>query len=313
MLHSNYLKQLDLQDIVVFLNLLEQRSAKRTAELMNVSQPTVSYCLKRLRSCFDDALFASSQGGLKPTTKAEKIAPYLRMVVESVNRCAEGIGEALPLTERKIWKLCAPEYFELLFLSQALAVLSSAHASNTSLHLERLSRDLPVDRLISGDIDIAIGFGPGYHQMHPELQWQPVLNDEFVCLTSQASLTSEEAMSLDEFCASPQVFPTPWISEKNMVDSWLEKVGRSRNVLVRANGYQACVNIVAAVPSTVAMPARLLPYLRIPQELKVCQPPMGFPSFTLDMVWARSRGQSKDISSLRKLVHDVAGGMLIER
>ena len=54
MLHSNYLKQLDLQDIVLFLTLLEQRNAKRTAEIMNVSQPTVSYGLKRLRNCFDD-------------------------------------------------------------------------------------------------------------------------------------------------------------------------------------------------------------------------------------------------------------------
>ncbi|GLH34178.1 hypothetical protein BR1R5_35670 [Pseudomonas sp. BR1R-5] len=86
MLHSNYLKQLDLQDIVVFLNLLELRSAKRTAELMSVSQPTVSYCLKRLRGCFDDTLFASSQGVLLPTTKAEKIAPYLRMVMTAKDK-----------------------------------------------------------------------------------------------------------------------------------------------------------------------------------------------------------------------------------
>lgn len=57
MLHSNYLKQLDLQDIVLFLTLLEQRNAKRTAEIMNVSQPIVSYGLKRLRNCFDDVYF----------------------------------------------------------------------------------------------------------------------------------------------------------------------------------------------------------------------------------------------------------------
>ncbi|MGE8399237.1 MAG: LysR family transcriptional regulator [Burkholderiales bacterium] len=312
MLHSNYLKQLDLQDIVVFINLLELRSAKRTAELMNISQPTVSYCLKRLRGCFDDTLFSSSQGVLKPTTKAEKIAPYLRVVVESVNRCAEDDSSASPQAQRKIWRICAPEYFELSFLPQALAVLSRTHG-NTSLHLERLSRDLPVDRLISGDIDIAIGFGPGYHQMHPELQWQPVLSDDFVCVTSQGMLASEEAMSLDEFCASPHVFPTPWISEKNMVDSWLDKVGRSRNVLVRANGYQACVNIVAAVPATVALPARLLPHLRIAPGLKVCTPPLGFPSFTLDMIWSRDRSDSKDISSLRALVEAVAQTLLTER
>jgi DNA-binding transcriptional LysR family regulator len=53
---------------------------------MSVSQPTVSYCLKRLRGCFDDTLFASSQGVLLPTTKAEKIAPYLRMVMTAKDK-----------------------------------------------------------------------------------------------------------------------------------------------------------------------------------------------------------------------------------
>lgn len=305
MLHSNYLKQLDLQDIVVFLNLLELGSAKRTAELMNVSQPTVSYCLKRLRGCFEDTLFFSSKGVLQPTTKADKIAPYLRVVVESVNRCAEADSTLSPQAIRKIWRLCAPEYFELSFLPLALAMLSRTQ-SNTSLHLDRLSRDLPVDRLISGEIDIAIGFGPGYHQMHPQLQWQAVLNDDFVCLTSTEDLANDSAMSLDEFCASSHVFPTPWISEKNMVDSWLDKLGRSRNVLVRANGYQACVNIIAAVPATLALPARLLPHLRIPEQVKICEPPLGFPNFTLDMIWARERTASKDLSSLRALIEHVA-------
>lgn len=309
MLHSNYLKQLDLQDIVVFLNLLEHRSAKRTAELMNVSQPTVSYCLKRLRGCFDDTLFASSQGLLQPTVKAEKIAPYLRVVIESVNRCAEADASADGVAMPRIWRLCAPEYFELAFLPQALASLSRSHA-NTSLHLERLSRDLPVDRLIAGDIDLAIGFGPSYHQLHPELQWQPVLSDGFVCLTSERGLAQPGVMSLDEFCQSAHVFPTPWISEKNMVDGWLEKIGRTRNVLVRANGYQACVNILAAVPATVSLPARLLAHLRIPEGVMQCQPPMGFPVFTVDMIWSRDRSLSGDVASLRTLIQDVASELL---
>lgn len=309
MLHSNYLKQLDLQDIVVFLNLLEQRSAKRTAELMSISQPTVSYCLKRLRGCFDDALFASTQGDLLPTSKAEKIAPYLRVVVESVNRCAEEeTGWAVP-DFTTVWQLFAPEYFEVFVLPQAMRALAMANP-NVSLHLERLSRDLPIDRLISGDVDIAIGFGPGYHQLHPELQWQSIINDEFLCLTSFPGQRAGRAMTLDEFCASPHVYPTPWLSEKNMVDGWLEKVGRSRSVLVRANGYQACINIVAAVPATLALPARLLPLLRLPDNVLVCGPPMGFPTFTLDMIWARDRGDTQRIFSLRRLIERAAEQIL---
>jgi DNA-binding transcriptional LysR family regulator len=309
MLHSNYLKQLDLQDIVVFLNLLEQRSAKRTAELMSISQPTVSYCLKRLRGCFDDALFASSQGALLPTTKAEKIAPYLRVVVESVNRCAEQEADWPTAAVTKAWQICAPEHFELSLLPIALQSLAKAHI-NVSLHLERLSRDLPIDRLISGDVDMAIGFGPGYHQMHPELKWHSILNDDFFCLTSYLNSGVKGAMSLDEFCASPHVYPTPWLSEKNMVDGWLEKIGRSRQVLVRANGYQACINIVAAVPGTLALPARLLPLLRIPENVMVCEPPLGFPRFTLDMIWAKERSHSPDIESLRRLIQSASESIL---
>ncbi|WP_311969018.1 LysR family transcriptional regulator [Pseudomonas baltica] len=309
MLHSNYLKQLDLQDIVVFLNLLEQRSAKRTAELMSVSQPTVSYCLKRLRGCFDDTLFASSQGDLLPTTKAERIAPYLRVVVESVNRCAEQEIGWPAVDVNKVWQIYAPEYFELLVLPQAMHALGTAHP-NVSLHLERLGRDLPIDRLISGDADIAIGFGPGYHQMHPEVEWQSILNDKFFCLTSNPGHGGAGAMTLDEFCASPHVFPTPWLSEKNMVDGWLEKIGRSRTVLARANGYQACVNIIAAVPATLALPARLLPLLRIPENVMVCEAPMGFPTFTLDMIWSKDRSRSQSIASLRQLIAQASARLL---
>lgn len=305
MLHSNYLKQLDLQDIVVFLNLFELRSAKRTAELMSISQPTVSYCLKRLRACFDDTLFASSQGALVPTTKAQKIAPYLHLVVDSVNRCAEDEAGWPSAPVAKVWQICAPEHFELSVLPRALHALAKTHTA-ISLYLERLSQDLPIDRLMAGDVDIAIGFGPGYHQLHPGLEWQSILSDEFVCLTSYRHSGTDDAMSLDAFCASPHVYPTPWLSEKNMVDSWLEKIGRSRRVLVRANGYQACINILAAVPGTLALPARLLPLLRIPESLVVCEPPMGFPRFTLDMIWAKDRGQTPDIASLKTLIQFAA-------
>ncbi|MEH2921655.1 LysR substrate-binding domain-containing protein [Samsonia erythrinae] len=304
MLYSNYLKQLDLQDIVVFLNLLEQQSAKRTAELMCISQPTVSYCLKRLRTCFDDALFVLSHGILLPTLKAVKIAPYLKLVVESVNRCAENEDSA-PASVNKVWRVCAPEYFELSLLPLSLTTLARERA-NVSFHIERLGNSLPIDRLMSGNIDIAMGFGPGYHQLHPDLQWQSILDDEFVCVTSLLGQTSDKPMNIDDFCSSPHIFPTPWVSEKNIIDGWLEKIGRSRKLLARANSYQACINIVAALPVTLALPARLLPFLLIPEKVIVCKPPLGCPTFTLDMIWAKERSHHEEVFSLRSLIQRVS-------
>lgn len=301
MLHSNYLKQLDLQDIVLFLTLLEQRNAKRTAEIMNVSQPTVSYGLKRLRNCFDDVLFSSAGGVLAPSSKAENIAPYLKMVVESVNRCAEDDCMSASGAISKVWQLCAPEYFELSLLPYVLSYVV-AESPGVSLHLEKLGRDLPVDKLMCGDLDLAIGFGPGYHQMHPDLAWESILTGSFVCLASHVRVNPDAPISLDEFCATPNVFPTPWASEKNMVDSWLETIGRSRNILAKANSYQAAINILSKVPAILALPSHLVSLLNIPAGVRICQPPHGFPIFTIDMVWSRERSQSQEFFKLREHV-----------
>ena len=181
MLCNSHLKQLDLQDIVVFLNLMEFRSAKKTAEIMSVSQPTVSYCLKKLRECFEDVLFIAIDGGMSPSKKAERIMPYMRMMVDSINQCVDS-NESI-YAEQKVWRICAPEYFELLSLPNIFNAVNQSYP-NTSLEIQRLEQDLPLEKLLVGDIDIAIGFGPGYHQLHPNLNWVSFFSDDFCCLTT---------------------------------------------------------------------------------------------------------------------------------
>ncbi|MEN6670071.1 LysR family transcriptional regulator [Psychrobacter sp. B38] len=301
MLCNSHLKQLDLQDIVVFLNLMECRSAKRTAELMNVSQPTVSYCLKKLRECFDDALFIPTDGGMNPSKKAERITPYMRMTVDSINQCVGSEGSIY--SEQKVWRICAPEYFELLSLPHILSAINQ-NGLNTSLEMQRLEQDLPLEKLLVGDIDIAIGFGPGYHQMHPNLEWMSFLSDEFCCLTTYqgTDTATQNRMDINHFCASPHVFPTPWISDTNMVDGWLDKIGKKRTILAKTNSYQSCINIIDQIPATLSLPRKLVPLLNIPKHASILDPPLGFPNFTLDMVWSKGRADSPDIQALKALI-----------
>lgn len=301
MLCNNHLKQLDLQDIVVFLNLMELRSAKKTAELMSVSQPTISYCLKKLRECFDDILFIPTDGSMSPSKKAERITPYMRMTVESINQCVDSVKN-IPF-EQKVWRICAPEYFELCLIPNILSSINQKY-SNISLEVQRLGQDLPLDKLVVGDIDIAIGFGPGYHQLHPNLNWKSLVSDDFCCLTTDQGADTDinGYMDIDFFCDSPHVFPTPWISEKNMVDGWLDKIGKKRMVLARTNSYQSCINIIDQIPATLCLPKKLVPLLNIPESVNILRPPLGFPSFTLDMVWSRGRSESPDIKELKKII-----------
>ena len=302
MLYTNSLKQLDMQDISIVLLLIENRSAKRVAEMLNLSQSSISYSLKKLRHCFDDKLFENSDGAMQPTARVLAIKPYLQNIMQCINQCAkEGADQGSVLRQ---WNITAPEYFEILMLPTLLQQVRSS-GRNGSLSVSRLGKDLPINELLASDIDVCFGFGPGYHQRHPLLGYRSLNEDSFVCLSSVAKHQPKSALDIDDFCDAPHIFPTPWLSEKNMVDSWLEKQSRRRNIFTRANSYHAGVNILLAVPALIVIPKKIVATLNISPKIKVLEPPTGFPTFTLDMIWSRERHIHNDFHQLEALIEKI--------
>ena len=302
MLYTNALKQLDMQDISIVLLLIENRSAKRVSEMLNVSQSSISYSLKKLRYCFDDKLFENSDGAMQPTARVLAIKPYLQNIMQCINQCAkEGAEQGSVLRQ---WNITAPEYFEILMLPTLLQQVR-ATGRNWSLSVSRLGKDLPINQLLSSDTDVCFGFGPGYHQQHPLLGYRSLNEDSFVCLSSVPKHQPKTFLDIDEFCDAQHIFPTPWLSEKNMVDGWLEKQSRHRNIFTRANSYHAGVNILLAVPALIVIPKKIVATLNVPPTLKVLEPPAGFPTFTLDMIWSRERNIHSDFHQLEAVIEKI--------
>ena len=302
MLYTNALKQLDMQDISIVLLLIENRSAKRVSEMLNVSQSSISYSLKKLRYCFDDKLFENSDGAMQPTARVLAIKPYLQNIMQCINQCAkEGAEQGSVLRQ---WNITAPEYFEILMLPTLLQQVR-ATGRNWSLSVSRLGKDLPINQLLSSDTDVCFGFGPGYHQQHPLLGYRSLNEDSFMCLSSVPKHQPKSFLDIDEFCDAQHIFPTPWLSEKNMVDGWLEKQSRHRNIFTRANSYHAGVNILLAVPALIVIPKKIVATLNVPPTLKVLEPPAGFPTFTLDMIWSRERNIHSDFHQLEAVIEKI--------
>jgi LysR family transcriptional activator for leuABCD operon/LysR family transcriptional activator of mexEF-oprN operon len=67
----------DLNSLVTFLVVYQERGVSKAARLLNVTQPAVSNVLVKLRASFDDPLFIPCGRSVKPTTKADLIAQTL--------------------------------------------------------------------------------------------------------------------------------------------------------------------------------------------------------------------------------------------
>ncbi|WP_281439151.1 LysR family transcriptional regulator [Pseudomonas moorei] len=80
----NDLRNIDLNLLVVFEALIQERNVTRAAHRLALGQPAVSNALSRLRCLFNDPLFMRSGRMMEPTPRALWAAQILGPALDSV-------------------------------------------------------------------------------------------------------------------------------------------------------------------------------------------------------------------------------------
>src|SRR5476649_559075 len=76
---------LDLNLLRLFDALAEERSVTRAGARLGLTQSAVSHALSRLRHALQDELFVRGPDGMRPTARAQEIAPMLRQGLEQLH------------------------------------------------------------------------------------------------------------------------------------------------------------------------------------------------------------------------------------
>jgi len=98
---------LDLNLLITFDALLDERSVSRTAKRFGMSQTAVSAQLARLRDHFEDPLFTSNGRGVEPTAFALQLAQPVRDVVWNAQQIAAARHFFEPSTAQRRFALTA--------------------------------------------------------------------------------------------------------------------------------------------------------------------------------------------------------------
>lgn len=155
--------------------------------------------------------------------------------------------------------------------------------------------------MLDGQVDLVFDFGPEYHRPAPELQALALFSDELLCVQDRAQ-PRHERLELDEFCRRRFVFPTPLdASNANLVDTWLRRQGRSREVAARANSYVAALQLLSGSDFVLMLPRRIHALLDDGRH-RACLAPSGLPPFALHLSWSRAADQDPANLWLREQV-----------
>jgi DNA-binding transcriptional LysR family regulator len=201
------ISQLDLNLLVVFDAVYQQKNVSWAARTLGKSQPNVSAALSRLRAVFQDPLFVRNGVGVKATKRAEELGPSIRVALEQLQTSLKMRSVFDPKTAAHEFRISISDYLQAVLLPGLIAYLDRA-ALKVGLRVANLAADDAALALKEGGLDLLIS---SYPPTSIRLQQQRLFSDEYVCAFRadhpeiNETLTAQQLsqLRLADLCASP--------------------------------------------------------------------------------------------------------------
>jgi DNA-binding transcriptional LysR family regulator len=165
--------------------LLTERNVTRAAERLHVTQPTMSGMLHRLRTQFDDQILIRNGRSMELTPLGTSLVEPVREALTRVEALARVEATFDPATSRRTFSIMTSDYCVMVFMPHVVATLVKIAPG---IRLEFHSLDAPVDKLVSGEIDLCISVHDRSLLLgdHPDvfLESTRLFSDEFVCIVA---------------------------------------------------------------------------------------------------------------------------------
>ena len=124
MLHEIDLSRIDLNLLVLFEIVIEERHVGRSAQRLNLSPSAVSHGLGRLRSLLGDPLFLRTPKGVVPTERAEELIEPIADILSRVRSVVATAEPFDPSTSTRRYTIGSPDGVSSVFLPQLLEKLA---------------------------------------------------------------------------------------------------------------------------------------------------------------------------------------------
>jgi len=281
---NSILRQIDLNLLLVFDVLMQEKNVSRAAERVFLSQSAMSNALKRLREMLEDPIMVRSAKGMQPTPRALALEAPVRSILQQVVRTIQPAQPFEPYTSRARFVIGMNDYSENIVLPPLAASLRQS-APNVELVVHMLTAEDPEPLLEAGQLSFIIG-AEAYSKVSKRLRYENWISDRLVCLVSQNHpLAARQQLNLKQFEELRHVYPSPLGLRTNIVETWLAEQGLHRSIAVTTRSYWVAAQIVSGSDYLLSVPFRVAIKLINHFPLCLLEPPKGFPSFRLNLTW----------------------------
>jgi DNA-binding transcriptional LysR family regulator len=273
------LRQADLNLLIVFAVLAEERNVSRAAGRLLLSQPAVSRALQRLRDMFHDDLLIRAASGYELTPQGQRLLGELEVMLPKLDRLLRG-STFDPATEQATFRIAATD--------NAAAVLAPLLCRNVLPGAKKVRIDfLPwytgvYDQLAHGRIDLALA--ASIVEVPPPLQSQMIYDEDFVCAVD-AENPYKRTLTIGQYIRAEHISIAIQAGMQVVPDKPLAAKGYKRKIAMQLPYHEAAIRCVPGTHYIATVPRRFVEGATPNPAIRFLEPPPEVSSFRYVMTW----------------------------
>lgn len=297
------LSAIDLNLLVAFEALLEQRSVTKAAEQIHIGQPAMSASLNRLRILFEDELFVRLGRQMQPTLKAQTIAPGILAALQQIRQTVTSSQAFEPISSDRTFALGSSDYTSLVLVPPLLQ-FSCQTAPSLNFRMIGFEKDSVGDLLEQGAIDVALGVFPNPPR---QTKWAPIFEERFVGIARQGHpAVKHGTMSLETFAHLSHALGTLRRDTTGAIDRALDEQNLERRIALTTPHMMILPFVIASSDLVAALPQRIALHLETVCNLTIFELPVKTKPWMVSMLWSALSDQDEANRWLRNAIKAVS-------
>ena len=302
--HHLYMSQMnwgaiDLNLLVVFDAVMQERNVTRAGAKVGLSQPAMSHALNRLRYMLKDQLFVRTPEGMVPTPRAEQLAGPLRQALSELQSALEPEAFDPSKAERRF--TIAVNNYGAIVVAPPLVCAAALAAPLVQLDLRPSGTLRVFEMLDRGELDLAFG---NYTDAGERFGVMPLLSDNLVVMLRSAHPAADGDLNPEALAKLEYLVINSSPIDTRFLDEWLAGHQLRRRIAARVPRL-AMAHILARTDLAVVLSRRIAEAFAATADFVIRELPCPAPVTVNGILWHRRLDNQPAHRWLRDLVQSV--------
>jgi DNA-binding transcriptional LysR family regulator len=272
----------DLNLLVVFDAVMQEKNLTRTGQRLGLSQSAVSHALARLRHTLKDELFVRTPEGMLPTPRAERMFGPLHQALQEMRVVLE-TDEFDPSQASRTFTISANNYAARAVIPAFVRRVATL-APSVVVEVRPIGMLHMLDQLDGGAVELAL---ETLTEGGERFKCVGLLEDDYVViLSSDHPVASEPTLSIEHFGGLPHITITSSGDDTQFVDDALAEHGLGRHVWARVP-LHSLLSVLIGSRALAVVPRRVAADFMTTSPLIIRPLPFVSPRVSLSMIWHR--------------------------